>query len=203
MTWVLRTELGPLEEKRVLLTTELSSPAPRLKSLNYMFFSLLCICEHACTRLTCVHGGQRGSRFSPSTTQVLRLSKQQMCLFLLSQPPCCTSIPLLFLPLRKELYYIICDALELGILLLQAPDFWGCRQALPYPAKVNFFKQETLMGCKGQDSISPSSCSLVSMKWQVVYNNPDYKTPRRHSRFHIKNPTVQKEAKFPFFQRTG
>lgn len=65
MAWVLRTELGPLEEKRVLLTTELSSSAPKLKTLNYM--SLLCICERACTRLTCVHGGQRGSRFSPST----------------------------------------------------------------------------------------------------------------------------------------
>lgn len=67
MTWVLRTELGPLEEKRVLLTTKLSSLAPKLKTLNYMSFSLLCICDHASTRLTCVHGGQRGSRFFPST----------------------------------------------------------------------------------------------------------------------------------------
>lgn len=66
MTWVVRTKLGPLEEKRVLLITELSFPAPRLKTLNYMSFSLLCISERACTRLTCVHGGQRGSRFSPT-----------------------------------------------------------------------------------------------------------------------------------------
>lgn len=155
MTWVLRTELGPLEEKRVLLTTKLSSLAPKLKTLNYMSFSLLCICDHASTRLTCVHGGQRGSRFFPSTMQVLRLSKRQMCLFLMSQPSCCTSTPLLFLPLRKGSYYTIYDALELGILLLQALDFWDCRQELPYPAKVNFFKREKLMGCKGHDSVSP------------------------------------------------
>lgn len=73
----------------------------------------------------------------------------------MSQPSCCTSTPLLFLPLRKGSYYTIYGALELGVLLLQAPDFWDCRQELPYPAKVNFFKQEKLMGCKGQDSVSP------------------------------------------------
>lgn len=44
VTWVLRTELSPLEERKALLTSEPSSPGPRLETLHCMSFLSLCTC---------------------------------------------------------------------------------------------------------------------------------------------------------------